>query len=216
MYQVARPCRGGWMDKPNMLLLGAGGHARACLDVIEQHGGYSILGLIGQPHEQGGNVLGYPVLGNDDDVPAMRASVALAMVAIGQIRSPQPRKRAYQLLVREGFELPVIVSPLAYVSPHAKLGPGTIVMHGAIVNAGATIGANCIINSNALVEHDAVLGDHCHIATAAVVNGQVEIGEGVFVGSHASICQGIRVVSGALINMGEQVFDDVAARRAEE
>ena len=52
-----------------------------------------------------------------------------------------------------------------------RLQKGTIVMHHALVNAGAKVGANCIINTKALIEHDAVVEDHCHIATAAIVNG---------------------------------------------
>ena len=35
------------------------------------------------------------------------------------------------------------------------------------------IGINCIINTKALVEHDAIIGDHCHIATSAIINGGV-------------------------------------------
>ena len=58
-------------------------------------------------------------------------------------------------------------------------------MHQALVNAGARIGSNCIINTKALVEHDAVVEDHCHIATGAIVNGGVSIGAGSFYGSAA-------------------------------
>ena len=63
-------------------------------------------------------------------------------------------------------------------------------MHGAVVNAGAVVGRNCIINSQSLMEHDATIGDHCHVATAAVVNGGVRIGAGTFIGSKACIRQG--------------------------
>ena len=49
-------------------------------------------------------------------------------------------------------------------------------MHDAVINANARIGKNCIINSKALVEHDVIIGDHCHIATGAIVNGEVRAG----------------------------------------
>ena len=32
-------------------------------------------------------------------------------------------------------------------------------------------GGNCIINNKVLIEHDSSIGDHCHIATAAIING---------------------------------------------
>ena len=35
------------MSKPSLILIGAGGHARACNDVIEHLGTFDIAGLIG-------------------------------------------------------------------------------------------------------------------------------------------------------------------------
>ena len=39
------------MTKPSLILIGAGGHARSCIDVIEQQGQYQIARLIGIPEE---------------------------------------------------------------------------------------------------------------------------------------------------------------------
>ena len=41
----------GLMKKPSLIVIGAGGHAKSCIDVIEQHGHYSIGGLVGMPAE---------------------------------------------------------------------------------------------------------------------------------------------------------------------
>ena len=40
--------------------------------------------------------------------------------------------------------------------------------HGAIVNAGAVVGDHCIINTRSLIEHDAQIGDYCHISTGVL------------------------------------------------
>lgn len=198
------------MQEP-ILLVGAGGHARSCIDVIEQQGRYAVEGLIGLPEEVGSHVLGYPVLGTDRDLPFFLPRSRLALITVGQIKTAQMRIELHTRLEEGGFCLPVIVSPLAYVSVHAQLGAGTIVMPGAVVNAGARIGRNCIINSHALVEHDAVVGDHCHIATAAVINGDVTIGSGSFIGSNACIRQGIRVAEYCFVGMGQLVLSDCLA-----
>ncbi|HTE48018.1 MAG TPA: hypothetical protein VK636_22435, partial [Gemmatimonadaceae bacterium] len=81
-----------------ILLVGAGGHARACIDVIEQHGQHTIIGLLGTPDEVGCTVLGYSVLGADDALPAMRREVENALVTVGQIKTPDPRIRLFDLL----------------------------------------------------------------------------------------------------------------------
>jgi sugar O-acyltransferase (sialic acid O-acetyltransferase NeuD family) len=195
----------------SILLLGAGGHARSCIEVIEQEGRYTVGGLVGLPDEVGSYVLGYPVLGTDGDLPGLLPCFVHVLITVGQIKSPEARIKLHALLDARGCRLPVIVSPRAHVSAHAQVGAGTIVMHGAIVNAGARIGRNCIINSQALVEHDAVVGDHCHIATAAVINGDVSIGAGSFIGSNACVRQGIRVAEHCVVGMGQLVLADCVA-----
>ena len=50
------------MSKPGLILVGAGGHAHACIDVIEQQGRYQIAGLIGMPDEMDALHIGYSVI----------------------------------------------------------------------------------------------------------------------------------------------------------
>lgn len=193
-----------------LLVIGAGGHAVACIDVIEQERRFAIAGLIGLPAELGKQVLGYRVLGTDEHLASLLSQHRRAFIAVGQIKTADVRMRLFDRVMAMGCEMPIIVSPRAYVSPHAKVGAGTIVMHAAVINAGAVIGQNCIVNNQALVEHDAVIGDHCHIATAAVVNGDVRIGSGTFIGSQACIRQSLQVGARCVIGMGQRIVRDCA------
>jgi sugar O-acyltransferase (sialic acid O-acetyltransferase NeuD family) len=195
----------------SILLLGAGGHARACVDVIEQEGRFAIGGLLGLPEEVGLRVLGYPVVGTDEDVANLGAKYDCAFVTIGQIKTPSVRMRLFASLEALGVELPTVISPRAYVSPYARVGIGTIIMHGAIVNAGALIGRNCILNSHSLVEHDVVLGDHCHVSTAAAINSGVRVGNGSFIGSGSTVRQGLVIGERCLVGMGQSVLADCAS-----
>ena len=196
------------MSKPGLILLGAGGHAHACIDVIEQHGRYQIAGLVGMPEEVSSGSLGYSVIASDRDLPELAKAYRYALVTLGQIGSAENRMRLYRLAAKLGFELPAIVSPLAYVSRHAAIGAGTIVMHGTIVNAGARLGNNCIVNTKALVEHDATIEDHCHISTGAVLNGNVRLGAGSFVGSGSTIREGVALGKACIVGMGVAVRHD--------
>lgn len=191
-----------------IFLIGAGGHAASCIDVIEQSGHFAVVALVGTSSEVGSEFLGYSVVGTDKDLPELVAKHRNAIIAIGQIKSPDTRIRLFQRLEEIGCNLPVIVSPQAYVSTRATIGAGTIVMHGAVINAGAVIGRNCIVNSMSLIEHDARIEDHCHIATAAVVNGNVSIGAGAFVGSQSCIREGLKIGERCLIGMGQHVLKD--------
>ena len=176
--------------------------------MIEEQGLYRIAGLIGLESERGERVFGYPVLGCDADLPELLRCHDAGLVSIGQIKTVEPRLRLFAKLLENNRLPPPIVSPRAYVSRHAVLGDGTVVMHGAIVNAGARVGRNCIINSLSLVEHDVTVEDHCHISTGACLNSGVLIGEGSFVGCGVAIKQGVHIGKYCLVGMGLAVRRD--------
>ena len=190
------------MAKPNLILIGAGGHARACIDVIEQQRLYQVAGLVGLPSQRHVKHLGYVVIAVDDDLQGLVNTYKFALITVGQIQTPDHRIRLYQQATEIGFRLPVIVAPTAHVSPHAAIGAGTIVMHGAVVNAGARVGCNCIINTRAVIEHDATVADHCHISTGAIVNGDASIGTGSFIGSGSIVKEGVTVGQRGVVGMG--------------
>ena len=196
------------MDRESVLLIGAGGNAKVCIDVIEQEGRFDVQGLIGFSHEVGSKVFDYPVIGTDEDLPSLLDDSVNVLIAVGQIKTPDPRIRLFDLAQKNGCKFPIIVSPQAYVSKHAKLNAGTIVMHGAVINAGAEVGRNCIINSQSLIEHDVVIEDHCHISTGAKINGGVRIGKGTFIGSNSSVRQCVSIGEKCVIGMGQRVLAD--------
>jgi len=171
--------------KEKIILIGGGGHCRACIDVIEQEGRFTIAGIVDVPEKKQHTVLGYSVIGSDADLVELIKTFPNFLITLGHIKSPIQRIELFHDLMQMGAHFPVIQSPLAYVSSHAHVAEGTIVMHHALINTCASIGRNCIINTKALVEHDAVIEDHCHISTGAVVNGGVKIGSGSFFGSGA-------------------------------
>jgi sugar O-acyltransferase (sialic acid O-acetyltransferase NeuD family) len=193
-----------------LVLIGGGGHARACLDVIRAGGRFQIAGILDRPELVGTDVLGVPVIGTDENLPALANKGMCFLIALGQIKTPESRIRLFGRLRELGAKLPAIVAPTAHVSPHALIGEGSIVMHMAVVGPGARIGGNCIINTRALVEHDSVIGDHCHVATGALVNGDCVVEQGVFIGSGAVLHQGVRIGERSVVGMGVMVRHDVA------
>lgn len=193
-----------------LLLIGGGGHCRAAIDVIEADGRFVIKGIV-QPRADGiAPVLGYGILGEDADLPALLADTPQALVTVGQIKAPTLRRHLFESLKRLNAVMPLIVSPKAHVSRHAQVGEGTLVMHGAIVNAGARIGVNGIVNSLSLIEHDAEVGNHCHVSTGARVNGGAIIEDGCFIGSSVVLREGVRVGANSVIGAGCVITRHVA------
>jgi sugar O-acyltransferase (sialic acid O-acetyltransferase NeuD family) len=148
---------------------------------------------VDKPELLGSKLFGYLIIGNDSDLDDLAKKYQYALITVGQIKSPLLRIKLFELAVKSGFILPTVVSPRAYLSKHAMVDKGSIIMHDALINANAKVGENCIINSKALIEHDVIIKDHCHISTNVVINGNVVVGSGSFIGSGAISKEGIKI-----------------------
>lgn len=186
----------------DLYLIGGGGHCRSCIDVIELEGKYKIKGIFDKKENVGSDVLGYKILGTDDDLAQYVSPNTFFLITVGQIKSPATRMVIFDKLKNHKARMATIISPRAYVSIHAKVLEGTIILHDALVNANAEIGMNCIINTKSLIEHDAVIGNHCHISTATVINGECKINDGSFVGSNAVLKEGLVIEAKSIIPAG--------------
>ncbi|GET45275.1 NeuD/PglB/VioB family sugar acetyltransferase [Capnocytophaga felis] len=186
--------------KPNIVLVGGGGHCLSVIDVIEQQNKYKIKGILDNISQR--DVLGYPVLGGDDLIPVLSDDNTFFLITVGQIKLFTIREKIANFLKANKVKLATVISPMAYVSKHAVIEEGTVVMHGAIINAGVHIGRHCIINTKANIEHGVQIEDFCHISTCSVVNGDSVICRGTFVGSNATISNGIKVMANSVISAG--------------
>ncbi len=185
-----------------LILVGGGGHAKSCIDVVEQEGKYIIVGILDKKEHLGEKLLGYEVIGTDDDIAEYVELGWDFLICVGQIESASIRKQIYINLKQHNANLATVISPCAYVSKHATIGCGTVVMHDACVNASAKVGKNCIINTKALIEHDVVVEDFCHISTGAILNGGVRVREGTFFGSNAVSKEYVSTKCDAFIKAG--------------
>jgi sugar O-acyltransferase (sialic acid O-acetyltransferase NeuD family) len=187
------------MNKEKIILIGGGGHCKSCIDVIEQENKFQIAGIVDLKEKIGTKILGYEIIASDEDITKLVKDYSYYFITVGHIKSVDLRFNLYNAVSKFHVKFPVILSPLAYVSEHAKINEGTIIMHYAFVNASAIIGCNCIINTRAIIEHDVVIGDFCHISTGAIVNGGVTIGERTFFGSGAVSKQYINIPANSFI-----------------
>lgn len=198
------------MERKELILVGGGGHCKSVIEVAES-AGYSILGILDMPEEVGKTVLGYKIVGTDDDIPQF-VGKAEFVITVGFIKNPAIRIRIFDKIKSAGGRLATIVASTARVSKYAEVGEGTVVMHQAFVNAGAKIGCNCIINTFSNIEHDAQVGDQCHISTGTMVNGDCKIGERVFIGSQSALANGITVGDDIIVGAGSLVRKSISTK----
>ncbi len=197
-------------NKKNIILVGGGGHCKACIDVIEQTNNFNILGVIDISEKVGQSILGYKIIGTDNDVPKLiKSYTKYIFITIGHIKNPAIRINLFKRIKNLGGVLPTIVSPNAYVSKHSIIGEGTIIMHKCVINTDVYIGNNTIINNQALIEHDTIIGNHTHISTGARINGGCKIGDECFIGSGSIVNQGVNIDNNVLVGSGSLVRKDI-------
>lgn len=193
-----------------VIVIGAGGHARVLLDVLQQQKA-RILGLVdADPALHDALLLGEKVLGGDDVVRRYAPEEVFLVNAIGSVRQPVARQKVYENFKALGYKFATVVHPSAVVSPHATLADGVQVMAGVIVQAGATIGENTLVNTAASVDHDCSIGKHVHLSPRATLCGNVKVGDGAHIGAAATLIQGVAVGCAALVGAGAVVIRDVS------
>lgn len=171
--------------KSKILLIGGGGHCHSVIDVIEQENRFEIAGIIDKKELLKTKVLGYEVIGCDDDLEELFKTYKYAIITVGQIKSNTIRVKLFNLLKNIGYKIPSIKSPFAYISKHSFIDEGTVIHHHSLINSNVKVGKNCIVNTKALIEHDSIVEDNCHISTGAIINGGVVVKKDSFVGSGA-------------------------------
>ena len=188
--------------KPNLVLIGGGGHCVSVIDIIENGNEFNILGIL-ESNIIENNILGYKILGGDNLIPELVNENTYFLITVGQIKSYSTRKKIAKILIENKAKLAIVISSLAYVSRHANIEEGSVIMNHAVVNAKSKIGKNCIINTMANIEHGVSIGEFCHISTGAVVNGESVIGNGTFIGSNATISNNIIIKENSIISAGK-------------
>jgi UDP-perosamine 4-acetyltransferase len=195
-----------------VVVVGAGGHARSVIEALLSGGGaLEPVACTDPDPARAGRVLdGVPVVGGDEELERLRREgVEGACLGIGGVGDNGPRARLHRTLLELGFELPPVLHAAAEVARSASVGAGTQVLAGAIVCAGAVIGDNVIVNTGAIVEHDCRIADDVHLATASALGGAVQVDRGAHVGLGASVLQGLTIGERAVVGAGAVVIRDV-------
>jgi UDP-perosamine 4-acetyltransferase len=197
------------MKKNRIVLVGGGGHCKVVIDAIKKAESYNIYGII-DPALKGKEILGIPVVGDDNDLPKIfRKGIKYAFITVGSIGNCDLRKRLYEEVKDAGFKLPHIEHPNSVVSPYVEIDEGAFIAAGAIIGPGTKIGKNVIVNTNASIDHDCEIGDFVHIAPGVTLSGGIKVGEEAHIGTGATIIQYLKIGKKSFIRSGELVTRDV-------
>ncbi|KPA96665.1 sugar O-acyltransferase, sialic acid O-acetyltransferase NeuD family [Pseudomonas asplenii] len=197
-----------------LVLLGAGGHAKVLLSLIQALG-LELLGVCDPALSRQGGALwrGVKVLGGDDALGVIDPLSVGLVNGVGQVVGGTGRRSIFIGLKEKGFYFPPLVHPAAWVDSTAALHEGVQVMAGAVIQADVSIGANSIVNTRSSIDHDCCLGADVHVAPGATLCGGVQVGDQAFIASGATVIQGLVVGEGAVVGAGSVLVRNLLARQ---
>lgn len=192
-----------------IVVIGAGGHAKAVIDTIERQGRYQIIGLLDKGKTAGDRISGYEVLGDETWLAHPDHALDGAIVAIGDNWT---RGQVWQRIKRMRPELTFVtaIHPSAVIAKGARVGAGSVVMSGAFVGCDASIGEHAVLYAHSLVEHDSRIGDFVSFAPKAAAGGNAAVGDYAAIAIGATIIHGVSVGEHSVIGAGSTVIRDIA------
>jgi len=193
-------------DQKELIIVGAGGHARAVIDAAELQG-FNILGIVDTNyHEQDETIINYEVIGGFSELEHFDRKATNVFIAIGDAKE---RNVYFEEVKKMGFSIPKIIHPTAILSKYVTIGDGVFVNAGVILNAKVVIGANSVVNTGAILDHEVHLGRHSHVASGCKIGGRVRIGDFTFIGIGATVIDKIKIGSHVMVGAGSVVINDV-------
>jgi sugar O-acyltransferase (sialic acid O-acetyltransferase NeuD family) len=196
-----------------VVIIGAGGHGREVADILRHQAAtdreIEPLGFADDNRDlHGRNLDGLPVLGDWSWFERTDRTDIAVICAVG---SPRICRRLVERARSIGLSFASAISPLAQISPFARLGEGVTVFPNVIISTGAFVDGHSILNAGVVVSHDATVGLYSNINPGARLAGNVTIGEGCYIGMGANVIQGRTIGVWSVVGAGAVVIQDLPA-----
>jgi UDP-perosamine 4-acetyltransferase len=192
-------------DKP-LVIIGSGGHACCMLDVARLVG-FSAVGFIDRTQETGAFVNDLPILGGDE-LLSDKAFMRDHCFAVG-IGNPRARRLYGELLLHREADCPAIINPSSFVSAHASVGRGVLLMGMNAVNHGVRLDDFAALDWQVTIGHGAYLGRAVFAGPGSRVAGDVSCDEEVYLGLGCQVIEQVKIGRGSLIGAGSTVIRDI-------
>ncbi len=190
-----------------LVVIGAGGHARAVISTAMLQKRWDILGVIDiNYHMQKEEILGVEVIGGMELTPSLNNNEISIVIAVGDNHQ---RKSLHEEMLEQGFDLENVVHPSSQIASNAMIGKGNYIGPLSHIGPSVRIGNCNIVNILANIEHEAVVGDYNHIAPSSVLCGRVCVEDLVLVGANATVLDKRCIMKNNVIGAGSVITKSI-------
>ncbi len=195
----------------DIIIVGAGATAHEVIEVIAEqnrHGAdWNIKGMLCDDLHALDNTPHYhSIIGTIKDwVPSGDEQYALG------ISMPKSKFSVVPGLLKRGFHFATLIDPSVGIPETTEIGCGTIIMSGSIIAPRARLGKFVSIQGS-MIGMYTVMGDYC--TTTGYSNiASAQLGDRVFVGSHAVILNHVKIGNGTTIGAGCIISRDIGENK---
>ncbi|SFV55230.1 Acetyltransferase (isoleucine patch superfamily) [hydrothermal vent metagenome] len=203
------------MEKDNIFIVGASGFAAEVTEYIEDNNStvnrqIKISGYFDtNDKEYTRYSFDAPFLGNEKKFDIPGSSKVIVAIANSGLRA-----KLFDFFKSKKCDLPSFIHHSCFISKRSHIGEGSILCPFVTVTANVTIGIGFQANIYSYIAHDCVIGDYVTFAPAVKCNGNVEIGDNVYIGTGAIIKQGtnnrpLKIGKNAIVGAGAVVTKNV-------
>jgi sugar O-acyltransferase (sialic acid O-acetyltransferase NeuD family) len=187
-----------------LIIVGAGGFGREiyqyALDTGQELKGFlddNAFALTGFP-------INHQVLGTPSSY-----DIQLGDRFVLAVGDPATKKKLAQLLEDRGALFESVVHPLAYIAPSAHVMAGCVVAPFAFLGPSTRIEEHVSVNTYASAGHDSTIGRYSTLSPYSVINGCVQIAQGVLLATHAVVVLGKNVGSWSKLSAGAVALHNI-------
>ena len=193
----------------DLVIVGAGGHGRETLDVVEAMNGagtadWNFVGFIddGEVRADRLDRRGAEVVAQDELDPEQVRYV----IGIGH---PATRESVAERMTLAGFVPASLVHPAASLGSDVRMAEGVVLAAGAHVTTNVSLERHSQLNVGAVVSHDCEVGAFVTFSPGTFLNGECRVGDRAFFGTGAVVTPRLRIGADAKVGAGAVVLDDV-------
>lgn len=193
----------------DVVILGSSGFAKDVLEILEDNNEaakqWNILGFIdfevsSEPVE------GYRVIGDDEWL----LSYPHPVNAVCGFGAPALRRKVLEKYKgKNHISFPALISHVARVSRHVRLGEGCVICPGVCIAPNVRLGDFVSLNLNCTIGHDTQLRDFIMVNPGANIAGNVLIDSDCEIGTGSCVIQGKRIGPQTIIGAGSVIIRDI-------
>ena len=192
-----------------LVIFGAGDIARLAHYYFTRDSEHEVIAFtVDRQYCQSDSFLDLPLVPFEELVNRYAPGEHKMFVALSYARMNKLRAEKYYQARQSGYELVSYVSSRCSFLTDHPVGDNCFILEDNTIQPFVRIGNNVTLWSGNHIGHDAVIEDHCFLASHIVVSGYVRIRNHCFIGVNATLRNSITIAPETLIGAGAVIMKD--------